>query len=298
MRSDLRGSGVANERLTEAIVRKHFEQDITNLPEGRKLLIEEQKSSDPLITRALQTASKRGAGLGRPEFIIRDPNAPQFVVVVECKASTKQHASPNLDRATDYAVDGVLNYAAHLSHDHDVVAVGVSGTSIADLRVSTYMWRRGEDSHIMLTDSAGPITKLLPFHNLRNLMAFDPSVRDRTLKDLMAFSHELHDYMRDYAKVSEPEKPLLVGGILIALKDNAFRSSWRNFGPKELARQMYDAIQREAENTEMDGAKQRVMLQPFSFIPTHPELSRPIGAAPDDSTNTPLRRLVMDLDYR
>ncbi len=288
---------MANERQTEAIVRRHFEQDpvITKTP-GRTLLIEEQQSADFIIQKSLATASKKGAGVGRPEFIIRDPNAPQFLIVVECKAQVAKHESNDRDRPAEYAVDGVLHYARHLSGSYDVVAIAVSGTSERSLCVSSFMWRRGDSQYNDLRDSAGTVSSLRDFDTLRNLLAFDSEVRARTLADLMAFSRELHDYMRDYAKVSELEKPLLVGGILMALRDNAFRNSWRSYTDKDLARQVYEAIKRETENSDMSSSKRRAMLQPFSFIPTHPELGRPSGNR--DSAETPLRRLIYDLDYQ
>ncbi len=62
---------MANERLTETIVRDHFRQQI-----GSGLVIEEQASVDPVIARALKAASKQGGGVGKPEFIITHPNWP------------------------------------------------------------------------------------------------------------------------------------------------------------------------------------------------------------------------------
>ena len=55
---------MANERKTEIITRKHFEQfqDIIE--------IEEQSSDNPKIDKLLKTASKKGTGKGRPEFLI------------------------------------------------------------------------------------------------------------------------------------------------------------------------------------------------------------------------------------
>lgn len=40
--------------------------------------------------------------------------------------------------------------------------------------------------------------------------------------------------MRDYAKLSETEKPLLVSGILIALRNRAFSLSFRDYKQKDL----------------------------------------------------------------
>ena len=55
---------MANERITENIVRKHFTQFENDC------LIEEQKSANPKIDKLLKNASKKGSGCGYPEFII------------------------------------------------------------------------------------------------------------------------------------------------------------------------------------------------------------------------------------
>ncbi|HET6554176.1 MAG TPA: hypothetical protein VFG49_11620, partial [Dyella sp.] len=57
---------------------------------------------------------------------------------------------------------------------------------------------------------------LIPWTDFLEHATFDPSVQAVRLNDLMAFSRELHDFMRDDVKASESEKPLFVSGTLIA----------------------------------------------------------------------------------
>jgi hypothetical protein len=64
----------------------------------------------------------------------------------------------------------------------------------------------------------------------------------------MQFGSELHDYMRDYANLSENEKPLAVSGCLLALRDDAFKASWRKLSIKNLGRELIAAIRREIES--------------------------------------------------
>ena len=54
-----------NERKTENLVRKHFEQY------DSEITIEEQRSASPRIDKLLRSASKSGKGRGNPEFIIQ-----------------------------------------------------------------------------------------------------------------------------------------------------------------------------------------------------------------------------------
>ena len=97
---------MANERITEDIVRKHFNSY------SDECTIEEQKSSNPKIDKLLKNASKKGGGKGHPEFIISSlKNNPDFIIVVECKANIAKHQSSTSDKYDEYAVDGALLYA-------------------------------------------------------------------------------------------------------------------------------------------------------------------------------------------
>ena len=51
----------------------------------------------------------------------------------------------------------------------------------------------------------------------------------------MRFSLDLHDYMRDYAKITEAQKPLLVSGVLLALMDRGFEVAYNKYEGEELA---------------------------------------------------------------
>lgn len=73
---------MANERITEDIVRDHFKQY------RDQILIEEQSSLNPKIKKLLMSASKGGDGKGMPEFIIQYKNNPDLLIVIECKANS------------------------------------------------------------------------------------------------------------------------------------------------------------------------------------------------------------------
>ena len=46
--------------------------------ENDNFIVEEQKSDNPIIQKLLKNASKPGAGLGKPEFIIRKKDDDEF----------------------------------------------------------------------------------------------------------------------------------------------------------------------------------------------------------------------------
>ena len=96
-----------NERITENIVRDHFKND----PLFSSVKFEEQKSINVRVADCLTNASKRGKGIGRPEFIITFPaQSMEYLIVVECKADAANHESKNHDNPKMFAVDGVLHY--------------------------------------------------------------------------------------------------------------------------------------------------------------------------------------------
>ena len=128
---------MANERITESIVRDHFKDD----PLFSSVKFEEQKSTNIRIAECLASASKSGKDRpGKPEFLITFPTqSSDYVIVVECKAKTDKHESTNRDHAKDYAVDGVLHYAKFLSSEFNVVAIAVSGET-KDMEMGVIGW--------------------------------------------------------------------------------------------------------------------------------------------------------------
>ncbi|GMA49289.1 hypothetical protein GCM10025857_06460 [Alicyclobacillus contaminans] len=217
---------MANERVTENLVRDTL-RDLGYFRADADTVVEEQKSQIQEVKKLLKGASKSGrGGKGAPEFIISSPSSPDFLVVIECKASTKQHESPNRDKPVEYAVDGALHYAKALSRSFNVVAIGVSGQTKAELKITCCLWPKGAGEYKPLTNEhQREIDSILPFDDFTRLGSFDPEVAQKRHEDLMAFSRELHDFMRDHAKLTESEKPLLVSGTLIERVRKAFRMS-------------------------------------------------------------------------
>jgi type I restriction enzyme M protein len=129
-------------------------------------------------------------------------------------------------------VDGVLHYARHLSREFNVIAVAVSGDTRASLKVTTYLHTKGTDSPKLLNTRHGkPIDSIISWRDYIEHATFDPSVQRMRIEELMAFSRELHEFMRDHAKLAENEKPLMVSGTLIALRNKAFSISFGAHSP-------------------------------------------------------------------
>src|SRR3989344_7801408 len=127
-----------NEKKTENLSRKLLAK--AGIFDNEDFIVEEQKSDNPTIQKLLKSASKSGAGLGKPEFIIRKKDDNDFLMVIECKADTKYHESKNRNLYRDFAVDGALLYGSHLSKEFNVITIGISGENEVDSKISPYLF--------------------------------------------------------------------------------------------------------------------------------------------------------------
>lgn len=285
-----------NERITENIVRDIL--DDLGYRNDENITIEEQKSNNPRIQKCLQSASKSGKGVGKPEFIITSNKESDILIVVECKADIRFHESANKDQYKDYAVDGVLNYAAHLSKEYNVIAIAISGQTSKELKISTFLWAKNDSTkynELLDSKTRNPVKRIIKFDQYVKNVIHDPKVEKNRFESLIAFSKTLHNDIRDYGKISEANKPLLVSGILLALMNNAFAKSYKELDQeKELPNALTDAIKRQIAATEMPDWKMNVMTQPYSFISVHPELKKTNHFI----NQTPLHKFVCDMDEK
>lgn len=283
---------VKNERKTENLVRDGL-RALGFYDSKSTTRVEEQKSEIDQVKRLLKTASKTGGGgTGSPEFIISDVSISDFLIVIECKADTKYHESQKGNDPVAYAVDGALHYAKYLAKEYNVIVVAVSGQTISGLKISTYLHPKGATQANELKSKTGAsISTLIPWSDYIEHGTFDPSVQRLRHDELMNFSRQLHDFMRDHAKLTESEKPLLVSGTLIALQSPAFTKSFDAYKPEDLQKQWLAVIKDEIDKAKIPNAKKLSMTQPYASISVHPELSKPTTKFPKG----PLYQLIKDI---
>lgn len=265
---------MTNERITENLVRDIL-RDLKYY-DNKDAQIEEQKSQIEEVKKLLKGASKTGkGGPGAPEFIISTPETPDFLIIFECKAETKFHESPNRNKPVEYAIDGALHYAKRLSKSYNVITVAVSGQTKSGLKISNFLHPKGADQPKELTNKSGkPITSIIFLEDYIEHGTFDPEVAKKRHHDLMEFSRELHNFMRDHAKLTESEKPLLVSGTLIALKNKAFAKSYDAYKPETLQKEWMRIIKEEFKKADIRHSKGFSMTQPYSSIAVHPNLGK------------------------
>lgn len=264
------------ERIAENLVRDKLNALGYRQPDNG-ITIEEQKSEIAKVKSLLSKASKKSSGKsGYPEFIITDKKDAGFIIVVECKKDVKKHESPDRNKPIEYAVDGVLHYAAHLAKHYTVMAIAVSGTTASSLKVSNFLIPAGTSEVKNLTNEAGMVVDtIIPFDDYYRLASFDPDVAKKRHADLLAFSKELHELIWTKAKISEEDKPLLVSGTLIALMNSAFLKTFTALSAEDVQDAWLGAIKKELDKADIPQAKKDTMLQPYSTIAVHPNLGKP-----------------------
>lgn len=301
-----------NERATENVVRDTL-RELGFYDPSNTIQVEEQKSNIEDVKSLMKSASKSGGtGGGSPEFIISSPHSPDFLVIVECKADVKDHISPVVQdilngvgfsesddakakRTKRYAVDGILHYAKALSKKFNVISIGISGETKKAALIDTYLWPKGGCKPKELNTKGGtPLKWFIPWTDYIEHATFDPTVQKLRFDELMAFAAELHEFMRDHAKLTESEKPLLVSGTLIALKNKGFVASYGVHTPAQLQKDWMRVIKEEIEAASIPRAKKDNMAQPYSSIGVHPELGKASKAYPKG----PLHELIDRLNSK
>ena len=130
-------------------------------------------------------------------------------------------------RVQRYAVDGVLHYAKSLAKEFNVIAVAVCGAAVDSATMVTCLHTKNTTSPKLLrTKDAKDIAQMISWSDYIEHATFDPSVQKLRSEELVAFSRDMHIFMRDHAKLTENEKPLVVSGTLIALRNKAFAMSY------------------------------------------------------------------------
>lgn len=195
-----------------------------DVADAEKILDLLKKAGGKPAQCTLDNFTSGGSGKARPEFIITFNDDVHTIIVVECKNSVKKHCSVNLDRPDKYAVDGVLYYAKFLKESFNVIAVAVSGTKTADVKVDAFYWGKG-----LTTYDADLLKKakdiILEPKNYVKLVKGEKLQKNYSLDEIRETAIEMHDYLREIA-VREEHKPIFIAGVLIALNNEDFSKSY------------------------------------------------------------------------
>jgi len=252
-----------SERITENLTKDLLTEKWYN-----RQNIEEQKSQNPIINKLLWWWSKKWSWKSKPEFIVSIPGS-DILIVIECKPYINQHESQNRDKLAYYAVDWVLYYWAKLSKWFNVIAIAVSWQNEKELKISNFLLLKWEQNYKNLD-----LNQIMTALEYKNIIKKDPNQEKKAKSELLKFSRELHNNIRDYAKLDESSKPLFVSGILIALKNWLFASWYKFVEWKELQKSLYQAICNQIDSFDIPWWKKDLMKDTYKFLEKHPNLEK------------------------
>ena len=288
---------MANERKTEAIVRKLLDEN--GYFDSDDIVVEEQSSDNPKIDNLLQSASKSGSGKGYPEFIISFVSRPDDVIVIECKADTSKHKSDSQKQYKDFAVDGVLLYASHLKDQFNVVAIAVSGETEREVTISHFLWLRGKRLYKDIGDK-----KILNPSSLFGIIKNQskPIREEELIKKAIEYNDDLHDYA-----IPEVDRCTLISAILVALQDDAFADSYKkyhknddskDYNPNDsLIRALLSACENVLTRNNIPQNKREIILREYERIKQNNKFtSKSVQVKKKKKKNTILRDLIDDLN--
>lgn len=242
--------------------------------------LDPQGSSVKEIDTALKTASKKGTGkVGFPEYVgvVKD-----YLLVFEDKADLAKHikldAKGNISTETtaviEYAVNGAVFYGKHLADNTSykkIIVFGVSGDEkkhkITPIYIDeTEFYRELPEVESFISFNEDNIDEYYIREILKENTDFEKETAE-ILKDASV----LHEDLRNYGNLLDTEKPLIVSGILLALRE----SEYKNFSVNDLTgdsiktdgQKIYDAISANLQraNVSPEVKKDKILSQ-FAFI--------------------------------
>lgn len=244
------------------------------------IVLDAQGSSIKEIDDALKTASKRGTGnVGFPEYVgvVKD-----YLIVIEDKADLSKHikrdengnVSLETNAVTDFAVNGAFFYGKHLAKTTSykkIIVFGISGDEkkhkISPIYLDeTEFYRELPEVESFISFSEDNIDE----YYVREILKEDTDAEKETA-EILRDASVLHEDLRNYGNLLDTEKPLIVSGILLALRE----SEYKNFSVDDLTgdtvktdgQKIYDAINANLKraNVAPEVKKDKILSQ-FAFI--------------------------------
>lgn len=183
------------------------------------------------INEALKTASKNGKGnVGFPEFcgVVKD-----FVIVIEDKPTIDKQEKLDEKGILDlgqksvenYALNGAYFYAKHILENTNykkAIAFGISGDEKRHIIQPIYL--DGREYFMRLPQVESFISfnvENIDEYYIREILK-ESTDEEKTTKEILKDAAELHEYLRNYGNLRDQEKPLVVSGILLALREIEF----------------------------------------------------------------------------
>lgn len=239
-----------------------------------------QGSSILEVDNALKTASKSKTGnVGMPEFVgvVKD-----FLIVIEDKKDVNLHIKRNsdnlicqeIDSIKNYAVNGALHYGIHLSRHTSykkIIAIAVSGDEKRHHISPIFINERGDYKELdNLETFISFNTQNIDDYYIKEVLK-EQTPQEKTTAEILKDAKELHEDLRNYGSIQDKDKPLLVSGILLALRE----MEYKNFSIDDLigddittdGDKIYKAIENHLKRVKVSPeVKKDKLLNQFSVI--------------------------------
>ncbi len=261
-------------------IEKRTDYWVSELIKEAGVPLEPSGSSIKEIGNALKNASKRGTGkIGFPEFVgvVKD-----FLIVVEDKADVSKHIK-NLENGLiseiqsdigNYAVNGALFYGKHLIRNtgfKKVIAIGVSGNEKYHRITPLFIDER--EGYTILPDIETFISlssKNIEEYYTRVVLRESTNIEKETA-EILEDAKNLHEDLRNYGSIKDTDKPLIVSGILLALREMEYNNfsldSLVGDSRKTDGSKIYDAIKDNLARADVSPeVKRDKLLNQFSVI--------------------------------
>lgn len=180
------------------------------------------------LNEALKTGSKSRTGnVGRPEYIgvVQD-----FVIVIENKKNTSNHIKRNEDDVIandttsirDFAVNGALFYGKHIAKETNfkkIIAIGVSGNEKYHEISPIFIDERGNYKELQNLETFISFSQSnIQEYYIKEILEEDTD-KEKELRYILKDAQDLHEDLRNYGAIQDKDKPLIVSGILLALRE-------------------------------------------------------------------------------
>lgn len=185
------------------------------------------------IDNALKTASKAKTGkVGMPEFVgvVKD-----FLIVIEDKKDVALHQKYNtqkivcqeIDSIKNYAINGAVHYGIHLSQNTSykkIIAIGVSGDEKRHHITPVFINERGEYKELNDIETFVSFNEdNIDDYYIKEILK-EQTPQEKTTAEILKNAKDLHEDLRNYGSIQDKDKPLLVSGILLALREMEYKN--------------------------------------------------------------------------
>ncbi len=205
---------------------------VNDLLKEAKINLDPQGSTIKEIDEALRTASKSDTGkVGFPEYcgVVKD-----FLLVIEDKADVSFHIKrnnkelicDNIKSKKEYAINGALHYGKHLATNttyKKIIAFGVSGNEKRHRITPLFINERGEYKELEDVETFTLFNENnIDEYYIKNILK-EQTPEEQTTEEILKNAKSLHEDLRNYGSIQDKDKPLIVSGILLALREMEYK---------------------------------------------------------------------------